>query len=240
MRPALAANGSSIPPPTLSDQVLETLQAAIDEGELEPEQRLREPVLSKRIGVRRGPMREALRRLESRRLITTAPNTGARVVALSKTQLLALYDVREALEGMTCRLAAENISEEDLAGLSTLLDQHETELERQDGRDYFRQEGDLDFHFRIAMACGNSMLSTILCTDHYQLMRLYRYKFSASPGRPARALREHRRILEALYERDGELAEILMRRHIRHARDNVATLTEADVETPAANARNHP
>ncbi|MFK8053153.1 MAG: GntR family transcriptional regulator [Woeseiaceae bacterium] len=207
---------------TLADQMLESLQSAIVEGELQPGDKLREPDLAKRYGTSRGPLREALRRLEARKLVTTAPNTGARVVSLSNEQLLELYDMREALEGMTCRLAATNISDDEITGLDELLNQHEAELTRQAGRDYFRQEGDLDFHFRIAKACGNTLLANVLCIDHYHLMRLYRYKFSTTPGRPARALYEHRRIFEALRERDGELAELLMRKHIRAARENVA------------------
>ncbi|MEL7296674.1 MAG: GntR family transcriptional regulator [Pseudomonadota bacterium] len=206
---------------TLSEQALEALQADIVEGALQPGEKLREPELAARYGISRGPLREAIRRLEARKLIISAPNTGARVVSLSATQLLELYDMREALEGMTCRLAAVNASDAELAALTTLLDQHESELTETDGRNYFRQEGDLDFHFRIARCSGNELLADILCVDHYHLLRLYRYKFSTSPGRPARALFEHRRILDALRERDGELAEILMRKHIRSARENL-------------------
>ncbi|MEM9058469.1 MAG: FCD domain-containing protein, partial [Pseudomonadota bacterium] len=55
----------------------------------------------------------------------------------------------------------------------------------------------------------------------YQLMRLYRYKFGGEGGRPMRALHEHRRIVEAIAERDGELAELFMRRHIRAARQTI-------------------
>lgn len=218
----MASNVSNLAGQTLSDQVLETLQSAIVEGTLEPGQKLREPDLARLCGTSRGPLREALRRLEARRLVVTTPNTGARVISLSSAQLIELYEVREALEGMTCRLAASAMRDADFDALAALLDRHEQTLERHAGRAYFRQEGDLDFHYRIAEGCGNAMLRNALCQDHYQLMRLYRYKFSAAPGRPSRALKEHRRILEALRERDGELAELLMRRHIRAARDNVA------------------
>jgi DNA-binding GntR family transcriptional regulator len=56
----------------------------------------------------------------------------------------------------------------------------------------------------------------------YHLLRLYRYQCSLSEGRPQRALKEHQAILEAIADRDGELAEILMRKHIRQARNNIA------------------
>lgn len=206
---------------TLADQLLNTLQKAIVEGDIEPGEKLSEPDLARRFGTSRGPLRDALRRLEARRLVSTTPNAGARIVSLSIDQLIELYQVREALEGMTCRLASSHMTDAEVADLDELLDTHEREIERQQGREYFQQHGDLDFHFRIASACGNELLRTTLCVDHYHLMRMYRNKFSTSSGRPQRALFEHRRIFDAIKDRDGELAEILMRRHIQAARENI-------------------
>lgn len=206
-------------PSTLAARIFDALQTAIVTGDLRPGEKLREAELARQFGTSRGPLRDALRRLEARRLVTNTPNAGARVISLSRKQLLELYQVREALEGLASRLAAENMTDAEIAELSDLLDCHEAELRRKDGAEYFRQEGDLDFHFRIAGACRNDLLHSALCEDHYQLMRLYRYKFSNRAGRPRRALAEHRHILDAIRDRDGELAELLMRRHIRNARD---------------------
>ncbi len=203
---------------TLAEQVLEALQNAIVTGDLKPGDKIREPELARRFGTSRGPLRDALRRLEARHLVTNTPNAGARVVSLSPAKLVELYQVREALEGMTCRLAAANMSDDEIAELTALLDRHEAEVQRREGAEYFQQEGDLDFHYRIADGCRNELLRSALCEDHYQLMRLYRHKFSSRAGRPRRALAEHRMILDAIRERDGELAELLMRRHIRNAR----------------------
>ncbi len=203
---------------TLSEQVYEALKSAIVTGDLKPGDKIREPELAKRFGTSRGPLRDALRRLEARHLVTNTPNAGARVVSLSRSQLIELYQVREALEGMTCRLAADNMPAEEIEELSGLLDRHEAVVRRKEGAEYFRQEGDLDFHFRIAMGCRNDLLRSALCDDHYHLMRLYRHKYSNRSGRPRRALAEHRMILDAIRDRDGELAELLMRRHIRNAR----------------------
>lgn len=198
--------------------MFDALQSAIVTGDLKPGEKIREPELAKRFGTSRGPLRDALRRLESRHLVVNTPNSGARVVSLSPKTLVELYEVREALEGMTCRLAAQNMSDAEIADLDELLDRHEAEIEETAGAAYFRQEGDLDFHFRIAQGCGNELLRSALCEDHYQLMRLYRYKFSNRAGRARRALAEHRLILDAIRERDGEHAELMMRRHIRNAR----------------------
>lgn len=209
-----AISGSSV---TLSERIFEALQNAIVTGDIKPGEKLREPELARRFGTSRGPLRDALRRLEARRLVTNRPNSGARVVSLSPAQLVELYQVREALEGMTARLAATNMTGEEIGELSDLLDRHEDEVRRKDGAEYFQQEGDLDFHFRVAEGCRNELLRSSLCEDHYHLMRLYRHKFSSRHGRPRNALAEHRMILEAIRDRDGELAEMLMRRHIRKA-----------------------
>jgi DNA-binding GntR family transcriptional regulator len=210
-----AITGSSV---TLSERVLEALQNAIVTGDIKPGEKLREPELARQFGTSRGPLRDALRRLEARRLVTNKPNSGARVVSLSPDQLAELYQVREALEGMTARLAAVNMTDEQIRELEALLDRHEEEVQRKDGAAYFQQEGDIDFHFRIAEGCRNELLRTSLCEDHYHLMRLYRHKFSSRHGQPRNALAEHRMILEAIRDRDGELAEALMRSHIRKAR----------------------
>jgi DNA-binding GntR family transcriptional regulator len=214
----LAVSTTATTSTTLSESVFEALQTAIVTGDLKPGEKLREAELAKQFGTSRGPLRDALRRLESRRLVTNTPNAGARVVSLSEKQLVELYEVREALEGLTCRLAATNMTDAEIDELSDLLDRHEAEVRRQDGAEYFRQEGDLDFHFRIAEGCRNDLLRSALCEDHYQLMRLYRYKYSSRAGRPRRALAEHRQIIDAIRDRDGELAELLMRRHIRNAK----------------------
>ncbi|MDX1482370.1 MAG: GntR family transcriptional regulator [Woeseiaceae bacterium] len=214
----MATKPAAVVARTLSEQVFDALQTAIVSGDLKPGEKIREPELARRFGTSRGPLRDALRRLEARHLVINRPNSGARVVSLSPGKLVELYEVREALEGMTCRLAAEPLRDEEIAELGALLDRHEAELGTGDGAVYFQQEGDLDFHYRIADACGNELLRSALCEDHYQLMRLYRYKFANRAGRAHRALAEHRQIHEAIRARDSEHAELLMRRHIRNAR----------------------
>jgi DNA-binding GntR family transcriptional regulator len=110
----------------------------------------------------------------------------------------------------------------DIDALRLLLDGHEGRIAADDGRSYFQPEGERDFHFCLAALSGNAIVAKILCDDIYHLMRMYRYKFSLRPDRPVAALKEHRRIIEAIAERDGELAEILMRRHIRGVRNSIA------------------
>ncbi|MFC6672804.1 GntR family transcriptional regulator [Marinobacterium aestuariivivens] len=206
---------------TLADRVCDDIVTAIVKGELPPGHKISEPELARTYGISRGPLREAIRRLEGLRLIERKPHIGARVVKLSAAELVEIYRVREALEGMACRLAAEYMSEDEIQQLRALLDEHEQSVEEHEGRAYFQKEGDLDFHFRIVQGSKNAKLLEILGSDLYHLVRMYRYQFSVSSSRPKRALKEHRQIVDAIDARDPELAELLMRRHISAARRNI-------------------
>ncbi|MEX2334336.1 MAG: GntR family transcriptional regulator [Pseudohongiella sp.] len=219
-------NGSQ----TLSDGAFERIQNAIVKGDIAPGTRLSEQYLSTTFGIGRGPLREAIRRLEGRRLVVRIPHAGIRVASLSYEELIELYYVREALEGMACRLAAQNMSEEEIAGMRNVLAMHERHSGLKHNESYYQQEGDLDIHYLIIQGSKNTTLSDMLCGDLYHLLRMYRYRYSATPKRPQQAFAEHHRIIEAIADRDGELAELLMRRHISASRRNIERrlLAQAD------------
>ncbi len=206
---------------TIAERVFAQIQKAIVEGEIAPGSKLSEPELARTYGISRGPLREAMGQLEARSLLTRRPNVGARVVTLSSEQLLEIYRVREALEGMAARLAAEHMSETEIDGLRELLEQHQAQIEQQQGLAYFQKEHDLDFHYRIVQGSKNSRMIALLCNDLYHLVRMYRYQFGMASLRATRAFHEHQHIVDAIAEGDGELAELLMRHHIRAARKNV-------------------
>lgn len=215
-------------PRTLADKVFNKLQEAIVSGNMPPGAKVSEAELAKQYGISRGPLREAINRLESRKLLVRQAHVGARVVSLSIEELLDIYYTREALEGMACRLAADNMNAEEIAGLRDLLENHRQQSELQSGIAYFQHEGDLDFHYRIAKGSRNQILSGILCSDLYHLVRLYRYRFSDTKGRPQKAFSEHQHIIDAIENKDGELAELLMRRHISRARINIEQRFKSD------------
>lgn len=206
---------------TLSDHVFRCMQSAIVRGEIAPGSKISEPELARAYGISRGPLREAIRRLEGQRLLVRVPHAGARVVSLSQAELIELYEIRESLEGMACRLAAERMSREEIDELRRVLETHQRDEAFRAGIGYYQQEGDFDFHYRIIKGSGNRTLSNLLCNELYQLVRMYRIQFSATPNRPHQAFAEHHRILDAIAERDGELAELLMRRHIAASKRNV-------------------
>lgn len=206
---------------TLADRVCQQIVTAIVKGDLPAGYKISEPELARMYGISRGPLREAIRRLEGLRLIERKAHIGARVVKLSANELIEIYHVREALEGMACRLAAQNMTDAEIASLKKLLDQHELSVEEEAWSSYFQKEGDLDFHYRIVQGSKNAKLLELLGADLYHLVRMYRYQFSVSSSRPKRALKEHRQIIDAIDSRDPELAELLMRRHISSARRNI-------------------
>ncbi|WP_136248898.1 GntR family transcriptional regulator [Halomonas borealis] len=222
---------------TLAERVFQQLQDAIVRGELPPGSKITEPGLSRTYGISRGPLREAMRRLEAHRLIERVPHVGARVVKLTIQELLELFDVREALESMSARIAAEHMTAEEIAGLREVLALHERQSDLSRGEAYYQREGDLDFHYRIVQGSHNKMLMGMLCDDLYYLVRLYRTQFSASGSRPQRAFVEHHRIVDAIEAGDAELAELLMRRHVSASRENVveryaAVLDQEQAMTP--------
>ena len=135
--------------------------------------------------------------------------------------LIEIYYVREALEGMAARLAAMHMTPEEVAGLRALLAEHERDEALQADTAYFQQEGDLDFHYRIIKGSHNRALTDLLIGELYHLVRMYRQQFSAYANRPQKAFGEHLRIVEAIEARDGDLAEMLMRRHVSSARQNI-------------------
>ncbi|MDV6251147.1 GntR family transcriptional regulator [Vibrio sp. EA2] len=203
---------------TKSETLTESLIEAIVNGDVAPGSKISEPELARKYQVSRGPLREAIMRLEGLGLIERIPHVGARVITFSPEKLIELYSVREALEGMAARLAARHITQEELLSLEMLLSTHSKHIDQVEGSSYFHQHGDFDFHYRIIQASRNSKLITLLCDELYHLLRMYRYQSPRSQSRPNEALNEHKYILEAIRNRDEELAEMLMRRHISGSR----------------------
>lgn len=203
---------------SLVDTLVERIEAAIISGELQPGSKLREQTLAASLGVSRGPLREAIRRLEGRKLLERTPNIGVRVASISPKDLYEVLQLREVLEGLACSLAAKNMTDEELEALAELLDQHQQQRSVQEGTGYYQESKDFDFHFRIVKGSRNVRLVNLLCEDLYYLLRVYRYKSSTKPGRAKQALKEHKDIVAALMRRDSADAEEKMRLHIRNAR----------------------
>jgi DNA-binding GntR family transcriptional regulator len=199
---------------SLTDQLIET----IVNGQYPAGSKISEADLAKTFQVSRGPLREAIMKVQSLGLVEKVPHVGARVVKLSKSKLTEIYSVREALEGMAANLACQHITTAEIEALTTLLEQHKAHINSVDGNSYCKQQGNDDFHYLIIKASRNSKLITLLCDELYHLQRMYRYQSPQTHSRPEIALQEHEHILFAIKNRDAELAEMLMRRHIKRSR----------------------
>ncbi len=217
----IAADASSS---TISARLFQSLREAIVAGDLPAGSKISEPELARSYGISRGSLREAIARLEACGLVVRRANVGARVVSLSSAQLLEIFHVREALEGMAARLAAEHMTESEVAELKALLSQHGQQIADDADQAYFQRQGDLDFHYRIVKGSHNSRIVALLCDDLYHLVRLYRYQFGMRSKRGPRAFVEHGHIVDAIERRDPEMAEMMMRAHIRASRENVERL----------------
>jgi DNA-binding GntR family transcriptional regulator len=210
---------------TFAAQVFDMAVDAIVRGDFPSGSSISEAEIAARFGVSRAPAREALLRLGEKGLVVRRPHVGAHVIEFTRDDLIELFAIREALEGMACRLAAERISDEELARLDAALQSHSATPDLASGRSYFQSGGDQDFHFGIARASGNLRLERHLCDDLYHLLRVYRFRSSTRSGRAQQALAEHHAILDALKARDPDRAEAAMRHHIQQSKMNIGPIT---------------
>ena len=212
--------------PTLARRTFDSIKSDIINGELAQGSKIVESDLALKYGISRGPLREAIHRLERIKLIVRIPHAGSRVITLDTKMMEDIYSARESLEGMAARLAARLMSDAEIESLSALLDQHAATISETDGKAYFQREGDIDFHYRIAVASQNQWILEKLNGELYQLIRMCRHQSGQFPSRAQTALEQHRQIAAAIARRDEELAEILMRRHISGAWEIVKSILE--------------
>lgn len=206
-------------PVTSADKTFFQLRKDIVEGEIPSGTKLSEVGLSTKYQVSRAVVREAINRVERCHLVERKANIGARVVTLTPEGLIELYQVREALEGMAARLAARNMSDEEIQSLQGLLGEHFDRVK--DGQSYYQEAGDVDFHYRIIVGSNNQHLISMLIDGIYHLVRMYRVQLGMAGPRVTTAFDEHKQIVQAIANRDEELAEMLMRRHILYSRNNI-------------------
>lgn len=201
---------------SLSSEAFERVVEAIISGKFEPGQKISEADLARRLGISRGPVREALHRLEGR-LVSRMPRIGVRVIDFGARELRQLFYLREAMEGMAARLAAEFATDALIAELEVMLERHATEIARSGQIAYQQPTQDEDFHFAIARASQCENIEKLLLSEVYYQLRIHRLRSSKQPGRAKQALEEHFDILHELKRRNPEGAEAAMRAHVRAA-----------------------
>lgn len=211
---------------TLWQRVHGHLREQILSGELEPGAELAEVALSEKLGVSRGPVREALGRLASEGLVTVRPRRGAVVRSLSKEEFLELYQVREALEMMAVRLAVPRLSKEDFEELERLNQAMARHAERDEIDQFFT--ANVAFHGRLLEASGNVKLQELYRQLVGQLGR-YRLRSLTLRGNLQRSVAEHAALLRAAKRGDAERAAHLMCEHIRVPQRGLKALNDGDL-----------
>lgn len=203
---------------TLASRVYFQLREEIVTGKIEQGQKLRESELAEQYGISRVPLREAIHRLENIGLAVRIPHVGCRVIEITKKMLTDIYQVRIALEGTATFLATQNMTNDEIDAIKLLLRQHEDTISKEEGKKGYKQEEEnRDFHFLIYKGSRNQWLEEYLHGRLYQLIRMSRLHIKQDKNRAVVALKQHWDIVDAIAERDAELAEFLMRRHIEKA-----------------------
>lgn len=145
---------------TITDYLVKVIGYKILSGELKPGERLHETVIAQEVGVSRGPIREAVRRLQEQGLVTYAPNRGIWVTELSINDIEALLDIRAALEGIAARRAVPHLDEALFKALSTVIEHMEDCGKRGATNDLIAQ--DVEFHRILSGASGNQRLAQLI------------------------------------------------------------------------------
>ncbi len=197
------------------DDIVAEVQEHILAGIFAPGERLGEADLAQRFGVSRGPVRDALRKLAGVGLVTQSTNVGVRVREFSLAEAKAFYQLREALEGQVARLAAEAADPDAFRKIELLLKEHVQFIHVHPEQAYLQRDKDRDFHLVLSDIAGNPLIHNLLTEELYPQLVLLRQSHQLVKGRGAQAFLEHQRIAEAVYAKDGELASLLMRRHIQ-------------------------
>jgi DNA-binding GntR family transcriptional regulator len=197
-------------PGLIRAEVYEHLKLEIVQGRLPGGERLAEENIAATLGVSRTPVREAVQRLAQDGFVELIPNKGARVRSLSSQEIIQTYAVREVLEGLAARLAAEHRDAHDLDQLIKTLAQ----LECLPSDDYAAQTAaDLEFHAAIASAGKNAVLQDTLrgLRDTIARAKLLTRKTNQA----SETKLEHHTILKHIQNGDANAAEVSARAHVQ-------------------------
>jgi DNA-binding GntR family transcriptional regulator len=216
---------------SLAVDVAERLRAAILGGHFGPGERLREEELARSMGVSRGPIREALFRLEREGLLVIRRNRGAVVAQLSREDLDEVYTLRVAIERLAVQRAVALGGDAAMARIQSVVDEIAVAV----ARGISEQEAaelDLKFHDRIYLAANHRRLYDTWTTLKPQLHILFLNRNVASSDFRIFAVTSHQEILDAIRDRDEALAVQLTETHLRSSYELAVRLTETHLRGP--------
>ena len=197
-----------------TDAVVKALREEILSGRLAPNTWIREQTIAKRFAVSRTPVREAMRILSDEGLTIRSANQGTVVSPMSFDDILAVYAVRETLEGLAARTAALRRP----SGLVERLTDVQNRMESASTDTTELAKLSLQFHALLREASDNTYLQRFLVQVEYAVRRFARTTFDV-PGRVKEALDEHHAIIAAISAGDADEAEARAIEHMRRARE---------------------
>ncbi len=219
-----AAAAATVPHPTiallqsssLASAVQSELERMILDGDLSPGEKLGEVALSTRLGVSRGPLREAFRMLEEAGLLRTEKNRGVFVRDLPVAEAAEIFDLRAAMDELVGRRLAETIQPAALKEIRGLVDQMEQAVKASDPPRYHRLN--LAFHDRLVELAGNGKLTSVYRKLVKELSLFRRLNLGDGVLMPA-SVGEHRQIVRAIAAGDAAAAGKAMYDHAMESKE---------------------
>ena len=200
---------------SLTTVVQQDIERAVLAGEYAPGSKLVEATLAEKMGVSRGPVREAFRMLEEAGLLRTEKNRGVFVRDIAIDEAVEIFDLRAAMEELVGRQLAVNISAAQLKEILALVAAMERSVKARDPRDYHLQN--LAFHDRLVEMAGNRKLTSIY-RKLIKELALFRRLNLADGGLMPVSAREHRHIVKAIASGDAEAAGKAMFEHVMESK----------------------
>jgi DNA-binding GntR family transcriptional regulator len=196
-------------------KIVEDLKAGIASGKFKPGQRLVEIHLSNVLGVTRGKIREALRKLEQDGFVQIIPNVGARVAEFSQKDIEHIYDLMSVVEGLAVRVITPFLTDEQLKRIEALIDKVEAARKP---TQFFELNNELH-SFLITLSENDHLIKL---TENFMFrIRCLNLQCLFSPGQMAASVKEHKKILGAMKARKAAKAEQLMRNHLLYAKNRL-------------------
>ena len=208
----------------LHDQVVARLRTMLVEGRIAPGAKLNERLLCEQLRVSRTPLREAIKLLASEGLVDLLPNRGAVAVKLGETDVLHTFEVLAMLEGQSGELAAQRITDAELAEVRALHYEMMACYARTDLSGYYRLNARI--HVAINEATKNPVLIRTYNSINARVQSL-RFRTNQSAPRWKVAVTEHEAMIDALAARDSAALRAVLVEHLVNKRDAVIELLRA-------------
>lgn len=215
---------SLAPGPTLIERAYESILAAISDGRLQPGERLNQDELAARLQISRQPVGQALNILKSQGFVRDNGRRGLIVAPLEREFFRAIYQLREALDSMTARLAASRCSPADIVEARRIVAQGRRAV--QTGRVDDLIDADMRFHMWIYRVAGNPLVVDTMAL-YWNHLRRAMSEILRRPARREAIWDEHEAILDAIIDGNAKVAEKLAFAHASDAANSIAELIPA-------------